>query len=78
MKGSESTFKGKKHTVDAIEKISKSQIGNNKGSKWVLDTLTGVFYQSASEVARLYGLKEFTLRNKLNGFRSNNTKFIYA
>ena len=78
MLGKESTFKGKKHSEKAIKLISEKQIGNNKRSKYVLDLETGVFYRSVVELANLYNINSYTLRNKLNGFRFNNTKYVYA
>jgi len=78
MKGVESTFKGKKHSQKSIDLIIEKNKGNNNRGKVVIDLLSGVFYNSAAEVANLYGFNSFTLRNKLNGFRSNNTNFAYV
>lgn len=47
-------------------------------SKIVLDTLTGIFYDSAKEAAETIGMHQHTFRCKLNGWTKNNTRFIYA
>lgn len=78
MIGTESFFKGKKHSEKSLALISYRNKGNNNRGKVVIDLLSGVFYNSAEEVANLYGYNPYTLRNKLNGFRSNNTKFMYV
>lgn len=62
-----------------ILKIGKHSIGNlPKNSKVVLDTETGIFYNSSMEVERVFGFASNTLRSKLNGARFNDTKFIYC
>lgn len=51
--------------------------GNIAGaSKIVLDTQTGIFYNSATEASRLLGIKR--LREKLNGTTKNKTSLIYV
>lgn len=47
-------------------------------SKIVLDTQTGIFYQSASEASRLLGLNRRTLCKYLSGDNPNKTSLIYA
>jgi hypothetical protein len=47
-------------------------------SKVVLDTATGIFYDSAKELSRIAKINYGTLKNKLNGHDNNNTSFIYA
>lgn len=47
-------------------------------SKVVVDINTGVFYNSAREVARLYGYNHSTLYNWLDGSIVNKTSFRYA
>ena len=49
-------------------------------SKLVLDINTGVYYNSAKEVADLYGFKENVFRNRLNPNNEckNNTQFIFV
>jgi hypothetical protein len=46
--------------------------------KVVLDTQTGVFYDSATELANLIGVKRSTLISHLNGHRNVYTKYQYA
>ena len=78
MSGKESMFKGKTHTIEVKNLISKNQIGNNKRGKIVLDINNGVYYYSAKEVSDLYKINRYTLVNKLNGFKNNNTNFLYV
>ena len=54
--------------------------GLNKSSykKVVLDTETGVFYDSATELANTIGINRSTLIGHLNGHRNVKTKYIYA
>lgn len=77
MSGNE-LFKGKTHTLEVKKLISKKQIGNNKRGKIVLDISNGVYYYSAKEVSDLYKINRYTLVNKLNGFKNNNTNFLYV
>lgn len=46
--------------------------------KIVLDTETGVFYDSATELAKTIGVNRSTLISHLNGNRNVKTKYIYA
>lgn len=47
-------------------------------NKVVLDTQTGVFYSSATELANLIGMNRATLISRLNGHRNVPTKYQYA
>lgn len=47
-------------------------------AKVVLDTQTGVFYESASELAKFLGINKVYFIQKLNGYRKNNTQYVYA
>lgn len=47
-------------------------------ARLVLDTLTGVYYESATELAKLIGVNRVTLIGKLNGNRSNDTRYQYV
>ena len=47
-------------------------------AKMVLDTLTGIYYESATELAKLIGVNRITLMGKLNGNRNNNTQYQYV
>lgn len=49
-----------------------------KHSKIILNTQTGIFYESAKELSKLHGYKLTTLRAKLNGQNLNNTNYIYV
>lgn len=55
--------------------------GTSPQGKLVLNTETGIYYNSAREAAILYNLNPFTLAHKLNPKRTNlrnNTPFIYC
>lgn len=47
-------------------------------SKIVIDTQTGVFYESTRELERLLNVADGSIRRKLNGNRKNNTKYTYV
>lgn len=47
-------------------------------SRIVLDTQTGIFYDTAKEAAYIKSLRVQTLVNRLNGHRVNNTSMIYV
>ena len=49
-----------------------------RSSKMVLDTQTGIFYNSAVEASRLLGINESTLYGYLKGTRTNKTSLIYV
>lgn len=62
-----------------ITEEHKRKISENSGSaRIVLDRNSGVFYNSAKEVAELYNINHNTLINKLMGRNRNNTKFAYV
>lgn len=44
----------------------------------ILDTNTGVYYDSIRELCSLYNIKETTMVMRLRGNNKNNTPFIYA
>jgi len=70
----------KGHSIPATEVTKqKCKLNSSKHlSKIVLDTQTGVFYNSAKEVSDLYNYKQSTFRCKLNGTNKNNTFFKYV
>lgn len=75
--------KGKKKTIEHLEKLSKSKEGrmygkNHHNSKIVLNTETGIFYESAKEASQYSGIKHSTMKARLNGYCVNNSSFIYA
>lgn len=47
-------------------------------SKKVLDTKTGVIYNSASELASILNIKRTTLTSKLSGQNKNTTQYVYV
>ena len=60
-------------------KFTKGKFGaNHPCSKIILDTNTGIFYETIKEAASLLGHSENTVRRKLNGCRKNNTSLIYV
>ena len=64
-----------KHAYKFGLKIANRKTINNK---FVLDTETGIFYNSAREASRLLGINENTLRGYLTGINPNKTSLIYA
>lgn len=58
---------------------SRIKMSNNSTvKKIILDTNTGVYYNSLIELAKLYNIKSNTLGMKLTGYNKNDTQFIYA
>jgi hypothetical protein len=62
----------KKYTEIQRARVSESL------SKPVLDTQTGIFYNSAKEASRLLGINKNTLYGYLLGHNPNKTSLIYA
>lgn len=60
-------------------KLSMSKKGKKKPNleKKVIDLKNKVIYDCISQVCEKYKINKSTLRNKLNGFKYNNTDFIY-
>lgn len=76
-KGKTSPNKGKKMSEEQKIKISKT----NKGRKpsivsLILDTQTGVFYNSITEASIYYDIKRTTLNAMLSGQNKNKTNLI--
>jgi len=71
---------GNKNSLGRIlSQETKDKIrNNNKLSKLVLDTQTGIYYNSAKEAAESIGMKHSTLTKKLSGVTKKQTSFIYA
>lgn len=80
---------GKKLSKEHKEKISignKNKIQSQnwincikeKNSKIILDTESGVYYNSATELSDLLKIKRTTLTAKLSGQNKNNTNYIYC
>lgn len=73
---------GKTHTPEARQKISLSQKGRLSGgknykAKKVIDTVTNEVFECIKDAAEKYNLNADTLRERLRGFRKNNTNLIY-
>lgn len=85
---------GKKHSEEAKNKMKLAKLNmsletkeklikhykerKNKSCKIVLDTQTGIFYESAKE-ASLYSIYKYDIiTNYLNGKRKNKTNLIYV
>lgn len=73
---------GIKHTEERIEANRQRSIewhkSNTNGmAKKVICTETGVVWNSAAECARQNGINQFTLRERLNGNKKNNTIYKY-
>jgi len=54
------------------------RLGLNPTAKLVLNLDTGIFYESAREASEYCGVNYSALRNKLSGYRFNNTNLIYC
>lgn len=76
-KGKPSNFKGSVMTEDHKRKISESKKGCNPTVvQGVLDTQTGVFYNSIKEASFYYDIKRTTLNAMLKGQNKNKTNLI--
>ena len=85
-------LKGKNKSKDHVAKISKSQKGKNRkphaketriklsknsgNSRVVLDTSTGVYYNSVTELSKIIDVKFSTLNARLSGQNINNTNYL--
>jgi group I intron endonuclease len=72
------TRKGRKHSPEHSLAISLSRKGKPLStSKWVLNTETGIFYESIANAAYYHNIKNVSyLGRKLNGKEKNNTNLI--
>lgn len=68
---------GRKHSYSHRENNSKAKIGNNSASRRVINTETGEEFISLRKAAEYYNISYGNLKNKMSGFRRNNTKLIY-
>lgn len=64
------------HLMDNVVKRMKAGIG--KSAKLVLHQQTGIYYDSATEAAKVFGYDPNCLINRLNGYTKNNTSLIWA
>jgi len=70
-----------KHSwLNGFSKVSNNAIKAtiDRNSKIVLDTQTGVFYDSCKEASKILSFNENTLRSYLSGHLPNKTSLIYA
>lgn len=83
--------KGKKLSIESKLKMSNSQKGrkhskstkekqklSNSNLKLVLNLETGIYYYGTNETSIAMNINSYTLKNKLNGSKKNNTSLIYA
>jgi len=61
---------GRKHTDESINKIRVSNF------KKVIDTKTGIIYDSIGHASKVINMSQSLLARKLSGVRPNNTNFI--
>lgn len=47
-------------------------------AKLVINTQNGIFYYCAIDAAESIGMNAYTLRNRLNGSKANNSRFLYV
>lgn len=52
--------------------------GGNSRAVIVLNTENGIYYECIKDASFANNIPATTLRNKLSGYRKNNTSFIYA
>jgi hypothetical protein len=72
-------FRGKSHTEENKVKLTAVLAKNRSdNSKLVLNTATGIYYDSAREAATAGCINPVTLTNQLNGRYNNKTHFIYV
>jgi hypothetical protein len=78
MKGN-TNRKGKKNSQQTINKISQNSKGITRNNKKIIDTTTGIIYNSIKEIADIFQINYGTLSCKLTGHNSkgNNTNFKY-
>lgn len=66
---------GSENTIHAVK---NGLMQSNHLKKFVLDIENGVFYESATELAKLLGMNRITLMGRLNGSRKPMNKYIYV
>jgi group I intron endonuclease len=69
---------GQKQSQETKDKRAASLRGKTKNGMIVLNTATGIFYDSIKEAALLYGIVHTTLHRKITGRIKNNTPFRLA
>jgi len=75
-KGCKSIMTGKKHSDESRKKMSENTA--RAMSKKVIDTSTGIIYNSITEAAKILNISQNTLARYLRGVRKNKTtmKFL--
>lgn len=63
---------------NSIHAVKTALMQSNHLKKYVLDINTGVFYESATELAKVLGMNRITLMGRLNGSKKpmNNYKYV--
>lgn len=63
---------------NSIHAVKTGLMQSNHLKKYVLNTQTGVFYESATELAKVLGMNRITLMGRLNGSKRpmNNYKYV--
>lgn len=70
------TQTGKKHTEETRLKMSEARKGGkNPTAKKVINTVTGVIYDTIKEAAEIENIKYYTLKAQLTGKYKNKTDF---
>jgi group I intron endonuclease len=76
--GSKNSMWGKKHSEESKKIMSEKAIGRIPGTaKKVIDTATGRVFNSAKEAALYAGINHGTMKDRLNGRRTNKTTYKY-
>jgi group I intron endonuclease len=69
---------GKKHSEETRNKMREKSIGRIPGTaKKVIDTSTGRIFNSAKEASVYAGINHGTMKDRLNGRRTNKTTYKY-
>lgn len=71
-------LRSRKHTKEAIIKIGNASRGNTFARKIVLNTETGIYYDSAIEAAKNINMPYSTFAKNLSGWKENKTSYIYV
>ena len=63
---------------NSIHAVKTGLMQSNHLKKYVLDTQNGVFYESATELAKVLGMNRITLMGRLNGSKRPMTNYKYV
>jgi group I intron endonuclease len=76
--GEKNPMWGKTHSEETRNKMREKSIGRIPGTaKKVIDTSTGRIFNSAKEAAIYSGINHGTMKDRLNGRRTNKTTYKY-